>query len=138
MKGGDQIGAYYGKPVAALHTEFPWQSILDEGRDEQLVATSRDGARAGVTSPVPAELHPALRASLEEAGIEALWSHQADALEASMRGDTIVTTPTASGKSLAFNLPVLHTLAGDPGARAIYLYPTKALAQDQARKLAQL
>ena len=51
------------------------------------------------------------------------------------RGDTIVTTGTASGKSLCFNLPVLHVLAGDPRARALYLYPTKALAQDQARSL---
>ena len=49
-----------------------------------------------------------------------------------------MTTATASGKSLAFNLPVLDTLARDPGARALYLYPTKALAQDQARGLARL
>ena len=122
----------------AVRTDFPWQPVLEEGRDEQLVATGREGERKGVSTPVPQELHPALRESLAGAGIEALWSHQADALEAAMRGDTIVTSGTASGKSLAFNLPVLHTLAGDPGARAIYLYPTKALAQDQARKLAQL
>jgi DEAD/DEAH box helicase domain-containing protein len=122
----------------AVRTDFPWQPVLEEGRDEQLVATGREGERAGASTPVPEALHPALRESLERAGIEALWSHQADALEAAMRGDTIVATGTASGKSLAFNLPVLHTLAGDPGARAIYLYPTKALAQDQARKLAQL
>ena len=53
-------------------------------------------------------------------------------------GDTIVTTGTASGKSLCFNLPVLHVLACDPRARALYLYPTKALAQDQARSLQEL
>ena len=70
-------------------------------------------------------------------GIEALWAHQADALEAARRGHAIVTTGTASGKSLAFNLPVLDTLASDVAARAFYLYPTKALAQDQARGLAQ-
>ena len=63
--------------------------------------------------------------------------HQADALEAARRGHAIVTTGTASGKSLAFNLPVLDTLASDVAARAFYLYPTKALAQDQARGLAQ-
>ncbi len=50
----------------------------------------------------------------------------------------IVTSGTASGKSLAFNLPVLDAIARDPHARALYLYPTKALAQDQARKLAEL
>ena len=72
------------------------------------------------------------------AGIESLWAHQADALEAARRGHAIVTTGTASGKSLAFNLPVLDTLASDLAARAFYLYPTKALAQDQARKLARL
>ena len=54
------------------------------------------------------------------------------------RGNTIVTTGTASGKSLCFNLPVLHVLACDPRARALYLYPTKALAQDQARSLTEL
>ena len=54
------------------------------------------------------------------------------------RGHTIVTTGTASGKSLCFNLPVLHMLSCDPRARALYLYPTKALAQDQARSLAEL
>ena len=54
------------------------------------------------------------------------------------RGHTIVTTGTASGKSLCFNLPVLHMLSLDPRARALYLYPTKALAQDQARRLAEL
>ena len=70
--------------------------------------------------------------------MDALWSHQADTLEAARRGHVIVTTGTASGKSLAFNLPVLDTLAGDPRARALYLYPTKALAQDQARGLAAL
>jgi DEAD/DEAH box helicase domain-containing protein len=126
------------QPVAAVHTDFPWEAILEAGREEQLVASGREAARPGVAAPVPPELHPALREALAAAGIEALWSHQADALEAAMRGDTIVTTGTASGKSLAFNLPVLHTLAGDPGARAFYLYPTKALAQDQARKLTEL
>ncbi len=67
-----------------------------------------------------------------------LWSHQAAAWEASARSDVIVTTGTASGKSLAFNLPVLNELAADPRARALYLYPSKALAQDQARALAAL
>ena len=81
---------------------------------------------------------PPLAEGLAEAGIDGLWAHQADALEAARRGHTIVTTGTASGKSLAFNLPVLDTLARDLSARAFYLYPTKALAQDQARALARL
>ena len=124
--------------MAAVRTEFRWQEVLEAGRHEQLVATGRENARPGNTAEIPDALHSALREALAGAGIETLWSHQAEALEAAMRGHTIVTTGTASGKSLAFNLPVLHTLASDPSARAIYLYPTKALAQDQARKLSQL
>ncbi len=88
--------------------------------------------------PLPESLDPRLLDSLRSVGVESLWSHQADALEAARRGHVMVTTGTASGKSLAFNLPVLDTLAADPLARAIYLYPTKALAQDQARRLSAL
>jgi DEAD/DEAH box helicase domain-containing protein len=118
--------------------QIPWERLLETGRDEQLVATAREGERPAARTPVPGALHPRLLEALSEAGIDALWSHQADALEAAAQGHVIVTTGTASGKSLAFNLPVLDTLAHDPSARAIYLYPTKALAQDQARKLGQL
>ena len=102
------------------------------------MAASREGARAGIVTPLPKDVHPSLREALRGSGIESLWSHQADALECARSGHTIVTTGTASGKSLAFNLPVLDTLAADPAARAFYLYPTKALAQDQARKLSEL
>jgi DEAD/DEAH box helicase domain-containing protein len=121
--------------MAPVRTEIPWEALLETGREEQLVATAREGARPGARAAVPEALHPRLLEALSGSGIEALWSHQADALEAAAQGHTIVTTGTASGKSLAFNLPVLDTLAHDPSARAIYLYPTKALAQDQARKL---
>jgi len=124
--------------VPAVRPDFAWSAVLDAGAEEELVATRDEGAQPGVSTPIPEELHPALREALANTGVEALWSHQADTLEAAMRGHTIVTTGTASGKSLAFNLPVLHTLASDPSARALYLYPTKALAQDQARKLSQL
>jgi DEAD/DEAH box helicase domain-containing protein len=102
------------------------------------VAAAMDGEVKGARTPVPSDLHPRLLEALERTGIESLWSHQADALESARLGHTIVTTGTASGKSLAFNLPVLDTLAHDPAARALYLYPTKALAQDQARKLGAL
>ena len=99
----------------------------------------RERAQAGLAEPIPDDLHPALREGLAEAGIEALWAHQADALEAARRGHAIVTTGTASGKSLAFNLPVLDTLATDLAARAPSTsIPTKALAQDQARGLARI
>jgi DEAD/DEAH box helicase domain-containing protein len=124
--------------VHRVQAPYPWQPLLETGADEELVATTREPARAGIVAPVPAAVHPSLRAALEGAGIGSLWSHQADAFECARSGHTIVTTGTASGKSLAFNLPVLDTLAADPAARAFYLYPTKALAQDQARKLSQL
>lgn len=114
---------------------MPWASMLETAADDRLVARSRFGARPATRVPVPDSLHPELRSALARAGIEELYSHQADALASAYEGDTIVTTGTASGKSLAFNLPVLDTLAHDPSARALYLYPTKALAQDQARAL---
>src|SRR5256885_3782423 len=117
---------------------MPWDDVLDLGRGEQLVAQSRFGAQAAETSPLPEALHPAVAEALARTGVDELYAHQAEAYESAMRGDTIVTTGTASGKSLAFNLPVLDTLARDPRARALYLYPTKALAQDQARKLHEL
>ncbi len=84
---------------------------------------------------IPAELHPDVLAGLSRAGIERLYSHQAEALASAWERTTIVTTGTASGKSLCFNLPTLQTLCAEPLARALYLYPTKALAQDQARAL---
>src|SRR5918911_582868 len=126
------------QPVAITREQAPWEGLVESGRGEQVVAESRFGARRAATVPLPGDLHPALLESLARAGIDALYPHQADALAAAREGHTIVTTGTASGKSLAFNLPVLDTLAHDARARALYLYPTKALAQDQARKLHEL
>jgi DEAD/DEAH box helicase domain-containing protein len=73
--------------------------------------------------------------ALERNGIAGLYQHQAEALEKAFEGPTIITTGTASGKSLCFQLPTLQVLTSDRTARALYLYPTKALAQDQARAL---
>ncbi len=124
--------------MAKVRSPLPFEGVLEAGRGEQLVTTAREGARPGEPVSLPEDLHPSLREALDEAGIDALWSHQAEALEAAREGSVMVTSGTASGKSLAFNLPVLDTLAHDPRARALYLYPTKALAQDQARKLSAL
>ena len=123
-------------PSTAAKT--PWRDLIEAGRGEQLVRQARYGAKPAERTALPDELHPALRESLGRAGIDELYSHQAEAFDAALAGPVIVTTGTASGKSLAFNLPVLDTLARDPRARALYLYPTKALAQDQARKLHEL
>jgi DEAD/DEAH box helicase domain-containing protein len=117
----------------------PWDELLDAGAaDGRLVTRAREPAREPVVAPMPDDLHPDLVAGLRRAGIEALYSHQAEALEAAATGPMIVTTGTASGKSLCFNLPTLDVLCADPRARALYLYPTKALAQDQARALTML
>src|SRR6478609_5934320 len=98
--------------MAKTRSHTPWAAILDEGReDERLVRTARYGARPARPEPVPDYLSPALLDALERTGVDKLWSHQAAALESAWEGPTIVTTGTASGKSLAFNLPVLDTLA---------------------------
>ncbi|HEY5158660.1 MAG TPA: DEAD/DEAH box helicase, partial [Anaerolineales bacterium] len=82
--------------------------------------------------PFPADLPPALAEALSRRGIPSLYSHQALAWEAARRGENIIlATSTASGKTLGYNLPILAGLLENPGARALYLFPTKALAQDQ-------
>src|SRR4051812_8589539 len=96
---------------------------------------SAQNRRAPRAAAIPGDLHPDVVAALSQRGIDRLWSHQAEALKAAWDGPTIVTTGTASGKSLCFNLPTLDVLSRDARARALYLYPAKALAQDQARAL---
>src|SRR5919206_1207211 len=117
----------------------PWDALLDAGReDERLVMQAAQNRRPARAVAIPPELHPEVAAALREHAIDRLWSHQADALHAAWAGPTIVTTGTASGKSLCFQLPTLDVLCRDSRARALYLYPTKALAQDQARSLQAL
>ena len=96
-------------------------------------------AQAAQVAAPPAGLHPALTAALQVRGIDALYTHQAQAVAAALAGEHVaVVTPTASGKTLCYNLPVFHTLLTDPSARALYLFPTKALAQDQLAELTRL
>lgn len=124
-----------------------WEELVTGGDDaqaEQLVELANEGGQSPFLTDLPEELHPAVANGLNAAGIEQLYGHQLQCFDEAMGvgespgGNVIVTTGTASGKSLCFNLPVLHTLATDTKARALYLYPTKALAQDQARKLGEL
>jgi DEAD/DEAH box helicase domain-containing protein len=113
-----------------------WDDLL---AGEELAHLTGEPAREPRTAAIPDGLQPALRDALDRLGVERLYAHQAQAYEtAAGGGHLIVTTGTASGKTLAFNLPVLEALAADPHRRALYLYPTKALAQDQARALAAL
>jgi len=95
--------------------------------------------RAAQTAPCPDWLDKRLVRALHSRGIEMLYTHQADALNALRTGDDIVVvTPTASGKSLCYDLPVLQAVAEDPAARALYLFPTKALSQDQLASFREL
>jgi DEAD/DEAH box helicase domain-containing protein len=100
---------------------------------EELAYRGEEPARAARSAPLPDELEPRVR---EAIAVPELYAHQRAAWDAAARGEhLVVTTGTASGKTLAFNLPVLDTLTRDPKSRALYLYPTKALAQDQFRAL---
>ncbi len=90
-------------------------------------------------APWPKGLHPGLVAALRSRGVEALYTHQAQAIAAVRAGRNVsVVTPTASGKTLCYNLPVLDAVARDPTARALYMFPTKALAADQLHELRAL
>jgi len=94
-------------------------------------------ARPARHAATPAALDPRLGEALSRRGLQPLYTHQSAAVEAALDGENVaVVTGTASGKTLCYNLPVLHDLLGDPEARALYLFPTKALAQDQAAELA--
>ncbi len=94
---------------------------------------------APVYAPLPDDLKPELVAALRSRGIERLYCHQAEAYSSVRAGHhLVVVTPTASGKTLCYNLPVLQRLLENPEKRAIYLFPTKALAQDQLAELGEL
>jgi len=115
------------------------RALFTDGTHEQVVYVTHLAARAADWAPLPDSLAPAVRAALVAAGFEKLYSHQRSAYDLLAAGqNVVVATGTASGKSLCFTLPTLDTFAKDETSRALYLYPTKALAQDQARRLATL
>src|SRR5256886_15751328 len=92
-----------------------------------------------IFAPLPSDLRLELIPALGRRGIERLYSHQAEAYNAVRSGPPlVVVTPTASGKTLCYNLPVLQRLLESPEKRALYIYPTKALAQDQLAELGAL
>jgi DEAD/DEAH box helicase domain-containing protein len=107
-----------------------WEGLL---QGEELAHLATEPAREARYAPLPPDLDARVRSAI---GVDRLYAHQRAAWDAAARGEhVVVTTGTASGKTLAFNLPVLDTLAREPKTRALYLYPTKALAQDQFRTL---
>jgi DEAD/DEAH box helicase domain-containing protein len=96
-------------------------------------------ARDATFGEWPAWLDPRVREALVRRGIERPYTHQAEAIEAVHAGeDVVVVTPTASGKTLTYTVPVLQSLAEDPSARALFLFPTKALGQDQVTEFSAL
>jgi len=114
-------------------TTSSWDDLL---QGEEIAYLGTEPAREPRLAPLPDELHPCVRDALAAQGIGELYTHQRAAWDASQHGEhVVVTTGTASGKTLAFNLPVLDAIAREPKQRALYLYPTKALAQDQLRSL---
>ena len=113
-----------------------WADLLE---GEEVAYSGVEPSREPTLESLPDDLDPRVASTLVASGVTALYRHQAEAWEAAQRGENVVvTTGTASGKSLAFNLPVLDAIAREPKTRALYLYPTKALSQDQARSLAEL
>jgi len=115
--------------------------VIEElGHDKEFLASvthwERLSPREGSYEALPNGLDPRLSAVLLARGISRLYSHQADAYrEVLEKRNVVVVTPTASGKTLCYNLPVLNSLLADPSARALYLFPTKALSQDQQSEL---
>ncbi len=122
----------------------PIQALLSRWRADPQIGGNVSaweilGETKAQLEPIPADIHPDLRQALKGKGIETIYSHQAESLRAIWEGRCpVIITSTASGKTLCYNLPVLDHLFRDPGARAIYLFPTKALTQDQHSGLLDL
>src|SRR5512135_2534720 len=112
---------------------------LDRAFMRDVITWERKPSRPARYAPFPAELDRRLIEVLAARGIDRLYTHQAASLQATLRGEnSVVVTSTASGKTLCYNLPVLQTLLADPTATALYLFPTKALAQDQLVSISEL
>jgi DEAD/DEAH box helicase domain-containing protein len=123
-----------GDALLAVLKSFEIQKTL--GAEPVLAALRHYPAQAARYADFPDALHPRLREVLQARGYERLYTHQRAAYDvAAAGGDSVVVTPTASGKTLCYNLPVLDQILKDPDARALYLFPTKALSQDQLAEL---
>ena len=126
---------------------MPLESALAALKADPELARSADGRsgfvqwrelapQAARYAPYPARTHQRLIDALRGRGVDALYTHQAQALDAVLRRENVVVvTPTASGKTLCYNLPVVQAILDEPETRALYLFPTKALAQDQMQEL---
>ncbi len=107
--------------------------------NEVITAVHQIPAREAQWAPMPDWVRPELAEAYRTKGVVQLYSHQAEAAEAIRRGkNVVIVTPTASGKTLCYNLPVLSSILENPDSRALYLFPTKALSQDQLEELQDL
>jgi DEAD/DEAH box helicase domain-containing protein len=126
--------------VAALERFGAGRSIAPADQPDGWVTTVRTlPAVEARYAPWPDAIDPRLRTALQARGVTELYTHQAATLAHVLAGENVVvTTPTASGKTLCYNAPVLSTILSDSASRALYLFPTKALAQDQLAELHEL
>ncbi len=125
----------------ALREVVPGHGAIERADqpDGFITAIRRVPAEDARYDDFPRGLDPRLRSALARRGIDRLYSHQARAVEHALAGrHVVVTTPTASGKTLCYNIPVMNGILADPSTRALYLFPTKALAQDQLAELDRL
>lgn len=123
-------------PVNRIATQFE-ESMQQDGSPVR--AMRHVPAQLARYAPFPRALDSRIRQALTQRGIEKLYIHQAAAIEHALAGrNPVVVTPTASGKTLCYNVPVVQSILDQSGARAIYLFPTKALAEDQRIELQRL
>ncbi|MEQ6356277.1 DEAD/DEAH box helicase [Lysinibacillus sp. M3] len=123
------------RTISELLSEWSY----DEELKERIVHWQTLEGREAKYAPFPANLHPSLVKALQSRGIEQLYTHQRQAFDYAMEDVSFTAvTPTASGKSYCYHLPVLQKILEDKNSRAIYLFPTKALAQDQKNDLNEL
>jgi DEAD/DEAH box helicase domain-containing protein len=116
------------------------QEIMEKlKQNKQIVHWHTIEAKPAVAAPIPSSINRRLKEALQTRGINQLYTHQEKAYESIKKGKNFVAvTPTASGKTLCYNLPVLQSILEDSETRALYLFPTKALAQDQKSELNEL
>ncbi|HEV2401605.1 MAG TPA: DEAD/DEAH box helicase, partial [Candidatus Sulfotelmatobacter sp.] len=129
------------RPPASLETipNMLGSLVARYRQEEVLTAVRQIPARDAKFRPAPAWVTSALSEAYRAKGIKELYSHQAMTAELARDGkNVVVVTPTASGKTLCYNLPVLNAVLENPDTRALYLFPTKALAQDQLAELQDL
>jgi DEAD/DEAH box helicase domain-containing protein len=117
-------------------SRFIERLTLEPGYRGQIVHVEEIPEREARYGELKSPLHPKVAKLLKDSGIERLYTHQVQAIDAIRSGeDVAIVTSTASGKTLCYNVPVLERLVADPDTKALYLFPTKALAQDQLRGL---